>query len=83
MHKTVLSTAFSPESYHLNERLLQVYWRKFQTYATISSEFIEQLLYLLSLKYSENDDIIKLYGAQCDFPILFELLNQFENVLSY
>ena len=25
------------------------------------------------LNYSENDDVIKLYGAQCDFLILFEV----------
>ena len=44
-------------------------------FATISTEFIENLLYLLSLNHSENDDVIKLYGAQCDLPILFEWLN--------
>ena len=81
--KLCFPQSFHRNLYHLNERLLQVYWWKFQTYATISTEFIENLLYLLSLKYLENDDVVKLYGAQCDFPILFEWLNQFENVLSY
>ena len=59
---------FHRKLYHLNERLLQVYCWKFQTYATIITEFKENLLYLLSLNYSENDDVIKLYGSQCDFP---------------
>ena len=33
------------------------------------------LLLVLSLNYSETDDVITLYGAQCDLLILFEWLN--------
>ena len=48
VHKSTFSRVFHRNLHHLNQRLLQVYSWKFQQFVPISTEFIENLLYLLS-----------------------------------